>query len=276
MAQTIDYWYQQIISRVKADPNLSGLNHTSQVADYKLWAYIVAVVIWSLDKVFDLHRADVDARLALLKPHTVTWYRNLALRFQYGQDLIADTDQYLNAGLDDAAIAAQKIVSQSAVVENDDGTMRMKVVKTVGGDYAQLTDPEKTAFAAYVKYCKDAGVRIFIDSLPPDGLKLFIDIYYNPLVLDATGQRIDGISATPVVDASNTYLKNLKFNGEFAKTRLMDQIQLVDGVELVKINSAQVQYGALPFSEVNERYIPDAGYLRVINEGYTINYIPYV
>jgi hypothetical protein len=276
MAQTIDYWYKEIITRVNADANLSGLNSTSAVADYKLWAYIVAAVIWTLDKIFDLHRADIDARLSVLKPHTVVWYRDLALRFQYGQELIQDSDKYANTGLDAAGILAQKIIAQSAVVENTDGTLRMKVVKSVNDDYAQLTEAEKTAFASYVFKTKDAGVRIFVDSLPPDSLKLSIDVYYNPLVLSGSGERIDGNSLTPVIDASNGYLKNLKFNGEYAKTRHADQLQLVDGVELVNIKSAQVKFGLFDYAEINERYIPDAGYLRVVNGGFTINYIPYV
>jgi hypothetical protein len=276
MAQTINYWYQQIITRVNGDEKLSALDHTSVVADYKLWAYIVAVVIWTLDQFFDLHRADVDSRLSVLKPHTLRWYRDLALRFQYGQALIPDSDKYLNAGMDAADIASQKIISQAAVVENPDGTLRMKIVKSVNGDYAQLTDLEKIAFAAYAFNCKDGGVRITIDSLPPDALKLMVSIYYNPLVINATGGRIDAASTAPVIDAVKEYLKNLEFNGEFAKTRLADAMQAVDGVQLVSIASAQAQYGLLPFAEINERYIPDAGYLRVTDGGFTINYLPYV
>lgn len=281
MAQTIDYWYQQIISKVQSDPVLSdvdsGLNSTSATADYKLWAYIVAFVVWTLDTLFDLHRASVDADLANQKAHTLTWYRNLALKFQYGQALIPDSDQYANTGLTPDQVAAQIIIAQSAVVENTDGSLRMKVVQLVAGDYAQLTDDQKTAFDAFVGDTKDAGVRITIDSLPPDDLKLKLDIFYDPLVLNAAGQRIDGNSDTPVIDAVNTYLKqNIIFNGEFAKTRLEDAIQLVDGVKLVGILSAQARYGALPYSEIDEKYIPDGGYLRVTDGGFTINYRQYV
>lgn len=280
MAQTIDYWYQQIITKVQSDPVLSdvesGLNSTSATADYKLWAYIVAFVVWTLDTLFDLHRADVDADLANQKAHTLTWYRNLALKFQYGQALIADSDQYANAGLTPDQVAAQLIIAQSAVVENADGTLRMKVVKLVANDYAQLTDDEKTAFTAYIADTKDAGVRTTIDSLPPDDLKLVINIFYDPLVLNGAGQRIDGNSDTPVPDAINAYLKNLKFNGEFAKALCEDAIQAVDGVVLPDLLSAQARFGELPYSEIDEKYIPDGGYLRVIDSGFTINYRQYV
>jgi hypothetical protein len=280
MAQTINYWYQQIIAKVQADPVLgdpeTGLNSTSAVADYVLWAYIVASVIWVLDNLFDLHRASVDADLANLKPHTLTWYRNLALAFQYGQALIPDSDQYANTGLTPDQIAAQLIITQSAVVENPDGSLRMKVVKLVDNDYAQLIDAEETAFTAYIADTKDAGVRITIDSLPPDDLTTAIDIFYDALVLNAAGVRIDGNGDTTVIDAINGYLKNLKFNGEFAKTLMEDAIQAVDGVVLVGILSAQARYGALPFTEIDEKYIPDGGYLRVIDGGFTINYRQYV
>ncbi|MFB0498715.1 hypothetical protein ABID99_004952 [Mucilaginibacter sp. OAE612] len=275
MAQTIEYWNGQIISKVNSDETLAALDHTSAVADFKLWAYIVAFVAWTVDVLFDLRAAEITDTLATKKPHTLNWYRELALRFQYGQTLLQDTDQYLNSGLSDTQIAAQKIISQAAVTENTDGSVRMKVVKQAGGDYRQLSDDEKLAFSAYVFDTKDAGVRVHVDSLPPDDLKLVLDVYYDPLVLDGVGARIDGNGDTPVIDAVNAYLQNLRFNGEFAKTRLMDQLQAVEGVELVGILSAQSRYGIRPFSEIQERLIPDAGYLRVIEDGFTINYYPY-
>lgn len=276
MARTVDYWYNEIINRVNADENLSVLQEdTSAVAPHRLWAYIIAFVIWTLDTLMDIFYALVDARLADQKAHRLTWYRNLALKFQYGQALIPDTDQYANTGLTADQIAAQKIITQAAVVEIPDGTMRMKVVKLVAGDYAELTTPEKAAFTEFIQDQKDGGVHITIDSLPPDGLKTRLDIWYNPLVLDGTGARIDGNANTPVIDGGNGYLKNLKFNGEFAKTRLTDALQLVDGVALVTLYSAQAQYGTRAFEEIDEVYIPDGGYLRVIDGGWDINYRPY-
>jgi len=94
MARTIDYWQQQIITQKNNAPELNGLTSTSKTAMYNLWAFIVAVVIAVLDNLFDWHKSEVDTELATLKPHSLLWYRNLALRFQYGQDLIQDSDQY--------------------------------------------------------------------------------------------------------------------------------------------------------------------------------------
>ena len=133
-----------------------------------------------------------------------------------------------------------------------------------------------TSFGAYIATTKDAGVKIITDSLPPDSLKLNIDVFYNPLVIKSDGSRIDGTTATPVPDAISAYLKNLKFNGEYANTRLEDQIQAVDGIELVNIKLSQAKFGLNPFTGIDEVYIPDAGYLRIANGDLTINYRQYV
>ena len=275
MARTIDYWYNVIITQKQSTTELDVLDNTSKAANFNLWAYIVAFAMCVLDNLFDGHRTVVDADIAALKPHSVQWYQTLALSFQYGQDTIPGTDQYANTGLTADQVAAQKIIAQAAVTEID-GSLRAKVVKLVNGDYAELTGDELAAHTAFMNKQKDAGVKIIDQSLPPDGLKLTLDIFYDALILKSDGSRIDGRAATPVPDAISAYLKNLKFNGEYANTRLTDQLQLVDGVMLPVIKLAQAQYGGFAYTNIDEVYIPDGGYLRIPDGGLIINYRPYV
>lgn len=275
MARTIDQIYQAIITQKNNTPELDALNSTSKAAVYNLFGYIIAVVMWTLENLFDLHKSEVDDTIATKKPHTVRWYRDKALLFQYGQNLIAETDRYANTGLNDQQIAAQKIVAQAAVTEID-GKLRIKVAKASGDDLVELLDEELNAFADYIGKIKDAGVKIITDSLPADALKLTLDIWYNPLVLTSTGARIDGAASEPVKDAIKAYLKNLPFNGEFSNTKLTDQLQAVEGVVFPVIKSSQAKYGLFPFSSIDEKYIPDAGYLRIADADLTINYRQYV
>ena len=291
MARTIDYWYQLLITQKNNTPGLNGLvsgttatpdpnaiDSTSQVADWNLWLYVVAFVMCTLDNLFDLHKSEVDTDIATLKPHSLTWYQSLALRFQYGQDTIADSDQYANTSLTADQITAQQIIAQAAVTEVSTATdigLRVKVVKLTGGTYTQLISAELTAFNAYMNLQKDAGVNIIAQSLPPDGLKLGIQIFYDALILKSDGSRIDGTAQTPVPDAINAYLKALPFNGEYANTRLSNALQLVTGVVLVNINLAQAQYGAFPYTDIDELYVPDGGYL-ALADGYPIlTFTPY-
>lgn len=292
MARTIDYWYQLLITQKNNTPGLNGLvsgttatpdpnaiDSTSQVADWNLWLYVVAFIMCTLDNIFDLHKSAVDADIATLKPHSLTWYQSLALSFQYGQDRIVGSDQYANTGLTDAQIAAQKIIAQAAVTEVSTATsigLRIKMVKLVNGVYAQLNAQELAAVTADLNMQKDAGVNIIPQSLPPDGLKLGIEIFYDPLILKNDGSRIDGTAQTPVQDGTAAFLQALPFNGEYANTRLSNALQLISGVVLVNINLSQAQYGEFPFTNFDELYVPDGGYLAFAPGYPAITFTPYV
>jgi hypothetical protein len=276
MARKITEIQTEIIDRIQANEVLAPLLYSiSKVAIYRQIAFVVATTIWTLDKLFDLFKKDVDETIASLKPHSLRWYSQKAKAFQYGYNLVADADYYDNTGIDEATIEASKIVDYAAVVENDRG-LRIKVAKDNGADLVAFTTPQLTAFIEYMRIVKDAGVKLLITSSAPDSLKMTIDIYYNPLVLNGLGQRLDGIDAEPAQNATKTYLKNLPFNGVFLLQNLVDQLQLVDGVVIADIKSAQAKYGDLAFQSFSVKYLPDSGYLRFENNNdLVMNFIPY-
>lgn len=251
--------------------NVSG----SRTSLRRLWTYVTAFCIFTHESLFDDHKSECEALIAKERAHGLEWYRTKALEFQYGQAFNKVTGLYDNTGLTDEQIAEQKIVAQAAVTEID-GKLTIKVVKLNDGDYAELDDTQLAAFSAYIEIIKDAGVKIYKNSLPADSLKLTLDIFYDPLVLRSNGSRIDGGAQTPVADAARAYLRNLLFNGEYANVRLTDRLQQVEGVKLPVVRSAQAKYGLFPFAQIDERYIPDAGYLRLTGENLSINYREYV
>jgi hypothetical protein len=275
MARSINDIQTQIINQVAADPVLKAqLTSTSKVAIWRLWTYVVAVCIWTLETLFDVFRTETDEKIASMKPHSLRWYALTATAFQYGFNLAAESDYYNNTGIDDATIDTSKIVAYAAVVEQTRG-LRIKVAKDTG-DLAPLASAELDAFKEYMSRVKDAGVKLLITSGAADSLKLTMDIYYNPLVLNAAGSRADGVSANPVQDAVKLYLKNLPFNGVFLLQNLVDVLQAVDGVRVIDIKQAQAQYGALAYTAFSVQYIPDAGYLRVYNDtDLQLTFIPY-
>jgi hypothetical protein len=276
MARTITEIQNEIIGRVQVNATLSPLlTSTSKTAIWREITFVVAMCIWTLDQLFDLFKKDVDETIASLKPHSLRWYSQKAKAFQYGYNLVADADYYDNTGIDEATIEASKIVDYAAVVENDRG-LRIKVARDNGADLVAFTTPQLTAFVEYMRIVKDAGVKLLITSTAADSLKLTIDIYYNPLVLNGDGQRLDGIDVEPAQNATKTYLKNLPFNGVFLLQNLVDQLQLVDGVIIADVKSAQAKYGDLAFQSFSVKYLPDSGYLRFANNtDLVMNFIPY-
>ena len=262
---------QELIYQAKAqEPALNELNSTSKVAIWRLWIYIIAVAIWSLEKLFDLHRADIDKRLAELKPHTARWYRSKALAFQYGFDLLLDSDTFNNQGHTEEAIEASKIVKYSAVIESkNEGRLIVKIAGEQGDTLQPITEPQKQAFEAYLQEIKDAGVRLSVVNYQPDILHLQMKIVYDPLVLDSNGQSI--IHATkPVEKAIKDYLKRLPFNGELVLAHLIDALQQAEGVKIPHLVLAQSKnitsgggYGAFETIEISK--IPTAGYFTIDN-----------
>ena len=270
MARTIQEIQTLILQAKAQEPVLESLNSTSKVAIWRLWVYIIAVAIWSLEKLFDLHRADIDRRLSELKPHTARWYRSKALAFQYGFDLLTDSDKFNNTGHTEEQIEASKIVKYSAVVESpNEGRLIVKIAGEQGEQLQPITDAQKQAFEAYLQEIKDAGVRLSVVNYQPDILHLQMKIVYDPLVLDSNGQSI--IHATkPVETAIKEYLKRLPFNGELVLAHLIDELQQAEGVRIPHLVLAQSKhigtngnYGAFEAIEISK--IPTAGYFTIDN-----------
>ena len=270
MARSIQEIQTFILQAKAQEPALNELNSTSKVAIWRLWVYIIAVAIWSLEKLFDQHRADIDKRLAELKPHTARWYRSKALAFQYGFDLLPNSDKFNNVGHTEEQIEASKIVKYSAVIESkNEGRLIVKIATEQGEQLQPITDAQKQAFEADLSEIKDAGVRLSVVNYQPDILHLQMKIVYDPLVLDSNGQSI--LHATkPVEEAIKSYLKRLPFNGELVLAHLIDALQQAEGVKIPHLVLAQSKnitsggsYGAFETIEISK--IPTAGYFKIDN-----------
>lgn len=276
MAQTIQYYQTQITNAYVANAAAIGITITpaqwSVTNLDRCIIYAVAVCAYLLNSLFDLFKADVDETISAMKPHSLRWYALTSKAFQYGFSLVADADYYNNTGIDADVIAASKIISNVAVTEQTRG-LRIKVAKLVNGDLAPLNNAELPAFQFYMKVVKDAGVKLNITTSVADNLKNSITIIYNPLVLNAFGERIDGTEPSPVQNAIRLFLKNLPFNGVFSIQKYEAKLLEIDGVTDLKINSISARYGVLPFANINISYTPDSGYLRIVDADLEINFI---
>ena len=255
---TTQYVSQMASVGITIDPTI-----WSAVSIERCFIYIIAFCQNILEQLFDQHTIDVNALIATDKTHTAQWYATMAKAFQFGYTVIQDQDYYDNTLLTDAQVAASQIIAYAAVTEENEG-LNLKVAKDTG-DLVPLTNTEVTAFTAYMKQIKDAGVFLSIISTSADSLKLNAGIVYNPQVLDSNGVSIsDG--STPVVDAINTYLKNLPFNGVFAPQDLTDAVQKVDGVIYFTPSYIGVSSdGGATYNPIAVKYIPASGYVRFVN-----------
>ncbi|MDY3337783.1 nucleotidyltransferase [Riemerella anatipestifer] len=271
MARSIEEIQQEILTAKENEPALQELNSTSKTSIWRLWVYITAFAIWVLEKLFDTHKAEVSEALRQLKPHTARWYRNKALVFQYGFDLLEDSDQFDNEGHDPEQVEASKIIKYSAVVEStDESRLIIKIATEQGEELQPINADQKATFEAYLSEIKDAGIKVTVINYRPDILRLQMKIYRDPLVLDQNGQSIL-TGKKPVEDAIKSYLKKLPFNGELVLAHLIDELQKVEGVRIPHILLAESKwidasvndYGS--FQPIDVKTIPISGYFKIEN-----------
>jgi hypothetical protein len=250
-----------------------NLNSNSKVAIWRLFVYIQAIAIFLHEQIFSIHRREIEELIALNKLHTAKWYKGKALAFQFGFD-IGELDYYDNTGVDEAQVLNSLVVKQASV-EEIGGRLKIKVAgESSTGLLQPVTDPQKAAFTQYMSLVRDAGTRLEIVSRPPDELGLMIDLYFDPLILDGNGARLDGTNNQPVSEAIEAFLYDLEFNGELILTKLTDFLQKVEGVNEPVIKTASARFGVNPYEVINEYYIADSGYM-VVDEALTvINFFP--
>ncbi|WP_295668640.1 hypothetical protein [uncultured Mucilaginibacter sp.] len=269
MARTVAEIQTGIFDSITSDGNLSGLTSTSKVAIFRLFVYVVAFAIWTLELLFDTHYAEVQTVIQQDKAHTPSWYRTKALAFQYGFALIPDTDVYDNTGYTADQVLASQIIKYSAVTSNG-GQILIKTATETAGVLAPITTGQKASLDAYFKEISDCGVKYIVVNNLPDILLLTMHIFIDPLVLLADGMSILN-GNYPVQDTINAYMKLLPFNGELVLAHLVDALQQAEGVNIPNIINAESQVidintgTYLAAQVIDVRTIPDAGYFMIPN-----------
>lgn len=233
---------------------------------------IVAYCIFVHEQLFDTHKKEVSDALYNQKSGRLPWYRFMALKFQYGFDLITDTDEFDNTTATTEEIESSKIIKYAAVSESpEESRVIIKIAGEDNNELAPLTIPQRNAFEAYLNEIRYAGVKLTVINYLPDLLFLNLQIERDPLVLDANGMSILN-GNFPVNDAIEAYMKLLPFNGEFVVFDFLKYIEAnAEGVvtpTALNIESSFIdpltdEYGdpvSLPI-----KTIPFSGYFKVAN-----------
>ncbi|MGN6604571.1 MAG: hypothetical protein ACTHK8_19080 [Ginsengibacter sp.] len=290
MARTIDEIYNEMFAEAQRRATDAGrqdlldmLANTSKVSWWSILFNTMSFLVWSLEKVCDGWQALINSIIGTKTPHTLRWYQTKVLAFQYGYDLVAETDTYDNSALTDDQITESLVVKYCAVNEATVDDRRVLLIKVAGADangiLQPLTDLQEAALNAYIAKIKDAGVYVIIYNRVADSLKTEVDVYYDPLILDENGNRLDGVAGVPVQDAANAFLLTLPFNGEFSNAAFIDALQNAYGVDNrnVFLKSIQRKIGDGAYQAVVNTFIPDAGYTQFdVVDGLKINYVAHV
>ena len=259
MARTLNEIQNQIFETVANDNILSTqLTSTSKVAVWKLLVFVIAFAIYT-------HELIVERNAENSRPHNLPWYREQALAFMDGHELIWKDGQfkYDTTGMSEQDIVNAKKVTHVAVTEAANGVLVIKTANNQTGSTQPLATAVHERFQDYMKQIKDAGNRLEYINQNADDLQLTLTVWVDELIIDvASGQLVNDANTYPVLDACEAYLNQLEFNGTFIKTFLIDKIQQAVGVKIPRVEVLEHRTGANPFQVVEEYILPFAGHFK--------------
>jgi hypothetical protein len=282
MARTISEIYNAIVTEKASMDNIktalqpeidstatliADLNSESKVAVWRLMYYVFAVAVWIHEVLWDEFKAEVEIIKNSFIPGTAGWLKEEALKFQYGDNMVLQNGKYVYATTN----TTTQIVKYCSITEG--GMVVIKAAKAENNLPVALLPAELASFAYYMMtYKRFAGVQMSVLSADPDLIRIYADIYYNPLF------EIEDVTAS-VETQINSYLANLPFNGMFSTISVVDYIQLATGFRDIQINKLEAKDQINNWIEFQRIYSPYSGYFKIDTDNplsITINYIPYV
>ena len=231
----------------------------SKVSLESIWFSIVASAIWVLESIFDVFRGEVEERISSSVMASIPWYHQIALEFQYGDELVFDeeTQQFVYPEIH----PAKQVVKFAAARDLGGGVLVLASGADSEGKPVKLSNAVRTALESYLNQRKPAGVLLEVESHDPDEVFVYGKVQYDPQLLNADGELLADTSVRPVDDAIAAYLHGIVYGGVLNKTKLVDAIQGAVGVVDVILEEVEVkpEYSASAEPIVGNNYTSYSG-----------------
>jgi len=247
----------------------------SKVEIWRLQAFVFAYETWMQEQLYDTFKTEVDETIAGREFAQLQWYIDQSKLFQFGDDLEWINDKYYGYTTIDET---KQIITQAAATVTN-GSILLKVATGDIGSLAPLDSDELTAFTYYAKgsntpYAEDnispPGTIIEIISEDADTLRFASQVFYDPQVLNSSGELLSDTGTKPVEDAVNDYIQQIPFDSKFRVSGLIDAIQSADGVVNVVVINCDAKTATQAWvdstdviNESGKQYVARAGYLEM-------------
>lgn len=251
MARTISQIETEIINAKNADSNLNALSSSSSTAIWRLWVYIQAVAIKTLEELFDDHKEDIETILDTRIPGTGSWYAEKMLEFQKGDQLVVEDGVPQYPTIDES----KQIITRSAYAEDEaNNLLTLKVAKGDPGNEQALSSSELVQAENYLDEFQYAGTNINLVSLAADLIKITVTVYYDGIFDSST-------VFSNVETKLNDYIKNLPFDGVVRVQDIAEAIASAEGVIDLSDPTVEVKPDGGTYTTVNWAAITSAGYI---------------
>ena len=253
-------------SLYKLDLNKRFEEQFSKVSLESILFYCIAYGIYLFTQVLSFEKTDIENTIKSMKPHSIGWYIDKIKQFQLGDSLSPDSDTY--PVIDES----KQIIKYCNIVEKY-GYLIIKIAGEENGLPAKLDNNIIASVSAYIDKIKDAGVHYELICRDADLYKVSLRVYYDPLVLNDSGARIDGAESDPIKRAVMNYIQSVPFDSRYSNMALIDALQGVEGVVVADVLEVESKYYGNAWTKIASIYNPDAGYMKL--EELKIEYIAY-
>ena len=207
---------------------------------------IFATCAWVLESLMAKHKVEVEQMTSRAIVASVEWYHQQALKFQRGDRLVFNPE---TMGYGYASDEPSKQIVKYAAVRDVGNSVHVLVSGDKDQRPVKLSSDDLKLFENYMNRIKIAGVVLSIRSLDADIVRIMAQCTIDPLVISRNGQRIDD-GSYPVVEAIDAYLRGIVYGGTLNKTKLVDAIQAVPGVNDVVLERVECSSEGKDFVQV--------------------------
>ena len=274
MAQTIDTIYQNLIAINNTYPELVQITdtNTSNMSLLQLLYYINASQMGIQQQYFDAFKIDLETIAKNAPVASFAWFQDKMLNFyQYStnpdEGVLKVESPYFTPFYKTVDSNLRIIKFCSISQNNSSRNVTIKVAKDNGsGLPTQVSIDELNSVKSFVNAIQPVGLLINVVSFPSDSIKLNLEIFYD-------AQYVESEVLAKVKTAINTYFESLEFEGAVFVTKIEDAIQVIAGINDVRIielfgKSSNNAYEIFP-----RKYTTVAGYCSFddVNSTITLN-----
>lgn len=250
MARTINEIQQAIIASLKSShPELS----TSKVAEWRLWAYVVAAAIYTFELILDLFRREIEEATDKVVSSTERWYAQMCYRFQNGHKLLFDDKTATAYYAQDDPSA--RIIRRVAIAVTQKKVFTKVAKFDAQGKIVPLSADETFNFEGYMAVIKPAGDQIEVVSTTADQIRYQMEVFYDPVIPRTTVQA-------NVEQAIAGFKTSLSFDGTLYAQQLLDAVMAAPGVVTIDLQ-ALLRQGA----DTQGEWVP-VGVMSELQSGY--------
>lgn len=246
MARSVEEIKQEIKVNIRTYPSLDAYlfpeEGGSKVSIFNVMIYVVSAAIFTFETILGVTKSELEVIRDQAVSGNPKWIQRQILNFQFGDviSLVNFVPTYIP--VDEAA----RIVTQCSVKQLGSGDLAIKVAKGIAPSLAPLSAPELAALEDYwfgtgtTEGVGFAGIRTTFINRSPDRMRVQATVFFF-------GQFVEATVKTNVIAAINNFFSNFQsvaFDGTVFMIKLIDAIQLVDGVSRVVLNDVKARDSA--------------------------------